>query len=55
MPLGVVGLRAVLRTEAQACLTGLAQISIAAIAWVLGLCWAWRVRLIERFLQLDGR
>lgn len=32
-----------------------ALIGIAAIAWALSLCWAWRVRLIERFLQLDER
>lgn len=32
-----------------------ALIGIAALVWALGLCWAWRVRLIERFLQLDGR
>jgi cation-transporting P-type ATPase E len=30
-----------------------ALIGIAAIAWALGLYWIWRVRLIERFLQLD--
>jgi hypothetical protein len=30
-----------------------ALIGIAAIAWALSLCWIWRVRLIERFLQLD--
>ena len=32
-----------------------ALIGIAVVVWVLGLCWAWRFRLIERFLQLDGR
>jgi hypothetical protein len=31
-----------------------ALIGIAVIAWALGLYWVWRVRLIERFLQLDG-
>jgi cation-transporting P-type ATPase E len=32
-----------------------ALIGIAAITWGLGLCWVWRVRLLERFLQVDGR
>lgn len=32
-----------------------ALIGIVAIVWGLGLCWVWRVRLLERFLQVDGR
>lgn len=32
-----------------------ALIGIVAIAWGLGLCGVWRVRLLERFLQVDRR
>jgi cation-transporting ATPase E len=31
-----------------------ALIGIAVVAWGLGLCWVWRARLLERFLQVDG-
>ena len=31
-----------------------ALIGIAAIAWGFSLCWVWRFRLLERFLQVDG-
>jgi cation-transporting P-type ATPase E len=32
-----------------------ALIGIAVVAWGLVLCWVWRVRLLERFLQVDDR
>jgi cation-transporting P-type ATPase E len=32
-----------------------ALISMAVIAWGIGLCWIWRVRLLERLLQVDRR
>src|SRR5215471_23527 len=32
-----------------------ALIGLAVVAWGLVLCWVWRVRLLERFLQVDGR
>lgn len=32
-----------------------ALIGTGVIAWGTGLRWAWRVRLLERLLQVDGR
>jgi hypothetical protein len=32
-----------------------ALIGSTAIAWGFSLYWAWRVRLLERFLRVDGQ
>jgi cation-transporting ATPase E len=32
---------------------GYALIGIAAIAWAVVLCWIWRARILERFLEID--
>jgi len=36
-------------------LSDYALFGMAVIAWSIGLCWIWRVRLLERLLQVDGR